>query len=184
MPFDITFFRFLNSLAGANKAFDILVVFFASYAPYLIALAFAALIVLEPNWRKRLYDTAFVALTLLLARGLITVAIRFFYNRPRPFVALQGVTQLIAKDAGAPSFPSGHAVFFFAFVAAYYMLGAHSRWGHVLLAGTILMGLARVVAGVHYPLDILGGAVIGLGSAAVIQRLLPKRTSGDEAKRV
>ncbi len=182
MSLDFTLFRFLNSLAGASSFFDLLVIFFASYAPYFIALALVAMIIAERGWRKRSYDTAFVALTLLLARGLVTTVIRFFYNRPRPFVALQDVTQLIGKNAAEPSFPSGHATFFFAFVVAYYMLGHHRGWGHILLAGTILMGLARVIAGVHYPADVFFGAIIGVGSAAVIRRLLPKPTFPDKVK--
>lgn len=173
MPIDLSLFRILNSLAGASKFFDFMVVFFATYAPFFVAATIVVMILAERNWRKRVYEIAFVALTLLLSRGFIAETIRFFYNRPRPFVVLEGVTQLIQKSAAEPAFPSGHATFFFAFVAAYYILGHRRGWGHVLFAGTVLMGIARVIAGVHYPLDILGGAFIGWLSAYLVLKILP-----------
>lgn len=175
MTFDLSLFRFFNALAGASKFFDFIVVFFATYAPFVVAATITLMVIAERNWRKRVYEIAFVALTLLLSRGLIVETIRFFYNRPRPFVALESVTRLIQKSAAEPSFPSGHATFFFAFVAAYYILGHHRGWGHALLAVTVLMGIARVIAGVHYPSDILAGAVIGTASVFVVKRyLLPR----------
>ncbi|MDO8585399.1 MAG: phosphatase PAP2 family protein [bacterium] len=177
MPLDLTLFRFLNSLAGASKLLDFIVVFFATYAPYLVALTIGAMVLCERDWRKRAYDVAVVALSLLFARGLVTEIIRFFYNRPRPFVALTDVVTLIAKNPAEPAFPSGHATFFFAFVAAYYLLGKHRGWGHVLLATTILMAIARVIAGVHYPLDVLFGAAIGVGSAYAAKAMLPRPRS-------
>lgn len=179
---DLILFRWLNGLAGASKFFDLAVVFFATYAPFFVAATIIATILAERNWRKRVYEIAFVALTLLLSRGFIAEIIQFFYNRPRPFAALEGVMQLIQKSAAEPAFPSGHATFFFAFVAAYYMLGHHRGWGHVLLAATVLMGIARVIAGVHYPADILAGAIIGWGSAVVIGRVLPKPAPTEEVK--
>lgn len=182
MPFDLSLFRLLNSLAGTSGAFDALVVFFATYAPFIVAATITLTVVAERSSRKRMYEISFVALTLLLSRGLVAETIRFFYNRPRPFAALGDAAALIVKNAAEPSFPSGHATFFFAFVAAYYMLGHHRGWGHVLLAGTVLMGIARVIAGVHYPLDILAGAVIGWGSAVAVRRVLPKPALAEEAK--
>jgi len=174
ISFDTTLFRLLNSLAGASKFFDFIVIFFATYAPYLVALTILGMVLYERDWRKRAYDVAVVGLSLLLARGLITEIIRFFYNRPRPFVGLTNVVALIAKDPAEPAFPSGHATFFFAFVTAYYLLGHHRGWGHVLLVATILMAIARVIAGVHYPADVFFGAIIGIGSAYVAKALLPR----------
>lgn len=181
MPLDLTLFRWLNDLAGASKLFDLVVVFFATYAPLIVAAIIALMVIAERSSRTRAYEIAFVALTLLLSRGLIAETIRFFYNRPRPFVALTDVVTLIAKHPAEPSFPSGHATLFFAFVAAYYLLGHHRGWGHVLFAATALMGIARVIAGVHYPSDILVGAAIGIGSAYVVGRyLLRKKISNSK----
>jgi undecaprenyl-diphosphatase len=41
----------------------------------------------------------------------------------------------------------------------------HKKWGIVFFAGAILMGLARIIAGIHWPVDILVGALIGILSA-------------------
>lgn len=93
----------------------------------------------------------------------------------------------IVTPAGGYSYPSGHAVFFtwtsfmLAFIAAPY-LGSRWRWAPWVLAGAViaLACTARVWAGDHWPSDVAGGFLLGLGwSAAVIwaaDRLEPKRS--------
>ena len=44
----------------------------------------------------------------------------------------------------------------------------NKKWGIVFFVAAILMALARIVAGVHYPLDILGGAAVGILSAYAV----------------
>ena len=64
------------------------------------------------------------------------------------------------------SFPSGHAAFFFALAMAVYFY--NKKWGTWFFATAILITVARVIAGVHYPPDILGGAVIGIMVAYIV----------------
>ena len=99
-----------------------------------------------------------------LARGIITELIRFFWERPRPFVE-QHITPLIEHTASA-SFPSGHATLFFALgtILFFYIKTAGALF---LLGATILSG-ARVFAFLHWPSDIIGGAVIGIASAFLV----------------
>jgi hypothetical protein len=68
-----------------------------------------------------------------------------------------------------PSFPSDHAVAAFAIAFVVAVIGR--RMGALFLAGASVLALARVVAGIHYPGDVLGGAVIGLVSALLVLRL-------------
>src|SRR3989338_8710440 len=112
MSFDASLFQFIFGLARQNKFFDGLAVFLANYFQYfLLALAIFLVFNKTKDWRRRLFVFLFFALSTILARGLITEIIRFFYSRPRPFVVLD-ISPLINHDLTA-SFPSGHMTFYF-----------------------------------------------------------------------
>jgi undecaprenyl-diphosphatase len=102
-------------------------------------------------------------LALAFALGLLAANL---HAERRPFTAHPQVHQLIPHAAGQ-SFPSDHATA--AFALAFAGLAFLSRrWGLVLLGAAALIGFARVYAGVHYPGDILGSAVVaGLAVTAV-----------------
>ena len=76
------------------------------------------------------------------------------------------------------SFPSGHATFFFAMATAIYLY--NKKWGIFFFAATVLMTVSRVVSGIHYPFDIIGGAVIGIAVAyltfSVARRIVEGRS--------
>lgn len=101
-----------------------------------------------------------VAISTIIARFGVVSFIRLFYQRPRPFLEYP-VHQLIAKNEF--SFPSGHVAFFFAMAMAIYFY--NKKWGAWFFAGAVLISLARVAAGIHYPTDILAGAIIGILTA-------------------
>jgi undecaprenyl-diphosphatase len=70
------------------------------------------------------------------------------------------------------SFPSGHAATSFA--AATVLTFARPRWAPAFYLLALAIGFSRVYVGVHYPLDIVGGAVLGIG-VAVALRFLARR---------
>lgn len=74
------------------------------------------------------------------------------------------VTQLI-NESGY-SFPSGHAAFYFALSMAVYLY--NKKLGVILFVVSLIMGIARIYAGVHWPSDILGGIVVGVITALVV----------------
>ena len=95
----------------------------------------------------------------------MTEIIRFFYNRPRPFEVLENVVKLTDHTTGS-SFPSGHAAVIFGLAGFLFL---HNRKiGLWFLAAAVLIGIARVAVGVHYPSDILGGLTVGLVSAWIV----------------
>lgn len=96
--------------------------------------------------------------------------IRAVYGRVRPFEAL-GLKTLFTETSA--SFPSGHATFFFALATAVYLY--NRRWGWWFFAAALLISLARVAAGVHYPSDIFGGALVGIVVATLVYRLTRER---------
>lgn len=168
MNFDFVLFQFLHGFAGQAKFFDWLIIFFADYLAYF--LFFTALIYLffMKDWRRRWQFVLISLLAIILSRGVITELFRFFYFRPRPFAALS-FTPLIDKLSSA-AFPSGHAAFFFALAGVLFF--ENKRLGIWFFVASVLMGIARVAAGVHWPTDIIAGFLVGILSAIISRRII------------
>ncbi|MDE2001577.1 MAG: phosphatase PAP2 family protein [Patescibacteria group bacterium] len=164
-----TLFNAIHGLAGKSQILDFLGVFSAEYLAYIVAVAaLVAVLMAFPDWKRRFYFYGLLALALILSRGIITEAFRYFYYHPRPFDVFH-FTPLIPESGN--SFPSGHTTFFFALAGI--MWAMNRKWGWWFLGAAALIGVARVFVGVHWPYDILGGAVIGLLSAWASTYLLP-----------
>lgn len=114
---------------------------------------------------------AHFALTALIAYGLevpLFVLLKNFIKRPRPADSTTLLRAFI-KPADRFSFPSGHTAAAFVMatlVAVFYPVGAS-----LMLAFALLIGLSRVLLGVHYPSDVVAGAVLG-GVCAVVAMLV------------
>jgi undecaprenyl-diphosphatase len=164
--------QWLFGFARFHPLLDAAIVFLARYFPYLLALAFLGFILNERGARRRLFLLFETALAILLSRGILTEGIRFFHAVQRPFEAWQAAP-LIPETLGN-SFPSGHAAFFFALATVLFF--HNKKWGAWFLFFAVINGVSRIVAGVHWPIDVAGGALIGIGSAAIVHLLL-RRTS-------
>lgn len=157
MALDVQLFHILNGLTGLSPILDRLIVFCASGLAYLVPLTFLALFISSASAQREKLEIFFVAVaSVVVARLGITELIRFFYHRPRPFSVLE-TNQLLADPAW--SFPSGHATFFFALATAIYLY--NKKWGIGFFVAAAVITVSRVIAGVHYPSDIAGGAIIG-----------------------
>jgi membrane-associated phospholipid phosphatase len=98
---------------------------------------------------------------------LLSQAITHVWQRPRPYVAHPRDTILLVAPSNEPSFPSDHAVAAFAIAFVIALVGGR-RMGALFLAGASVIGLTRILVGLHYPGDVLGGAAIGFLSAALV----------------
>ena len=168
---DYRLFAYFNSWAGKNPVFDAIVIFFAHWAVYFLAAGLAASWFFNGNKLKSRQALVMAFISFIAARFAIAELIRSFAPRSRPFLAHQ-VTQLIVKDA-EKSFPSGHATALFAIAAAIYFY--NKKLGAWLFVIAALVSLARVIAGAHYPLDILGGAVLGIAAAWFFHRFFKEK---------
>ncbi|MER3473372.1 MAG: hypothetical protein C4335_04930 [Armatimonadota bacterium] len=120
----------------------------------------------------RLYRTAFVPLLVAwLASGVLAQVLKRLWDRPRPS-NLHGALVSADERIFSKSFPSGHSCTTAA-IAMVLTLVFWKRYPGVVLTAwllTLLVMLSRVYRGVHYPSDVLGGALIGaLCGYAVIQ---------------
>lgn len=167
---DKQIFEFIIGLASQYKLLDWLGIFLAQYLAYILVIAFIVLVLLEKKWKQRCYDLFLGLMSVLLARGLVAEVIKFLYQRPRPYVELV-FKPLIDIDFSS-AFPSGHASLFFALATTTFLI--NKKWSYYFFAGAFLMGLARIYVGVHWPLDILGGMVVGVLSALVVWKILPR----------
>ncbi|HLI32292.1 MAG TPA: undecaprenyl-diphosphatase [Solirubrobacteraceae bacterium] len=167
---DTSVYHALNNLAFENKAVGDLAKFFAQYAIFVmvgaVALAWFARTrsgcLLSHRQRSALF---FAGLATIL--GLVIVQIiNHIWDRPRPFVVLHEFHKLIAHAADA-SFPSDHATGAF---AIFFALALFRRPAAAALAlvWAVLIGVARVMVGVHWPTDILGGLGVGAFAALVL----------------
>ena len=141
----------------------------------LIWIALAPLLAL---WaRKPVLFTTIVTAATVWAADLLAIALKGVFDRERPYEVVPAADPLLRWDV-AGSLPSGHAATSAAgaFIL-WYLLG---RGGPGLALLAVAIGFSRVYVGVHYPLDVLAGALlgltVGLAAAALVRRLRP--TSG------
>jgi undecaprenyl-diphosphatase len=115
-----------------------------------------------------------VLLTLLFVylADVLAYALKFVFDRPRPNL------DPLVRVPTDPSFPSGHAATSFAGATMLALLVPRLAPALYLLATAI--AFSRVYVGVHYPLDIVGGAVLGVAVAIALRWLagVPRRSSG------
>lgn len=166
---DYTLEQWIIAPAGHTPWLDTLARLVAGWSePAFIALIMGWFLL---GWWRGLPRERQGAITALLAAGTglaINQGIGRLWNRPRPFVSHPGSVHLLMTHGRDGSFPSDHAVA--AFAIATVLACYHWRLGiaTILLAAGVC--LARVYAGVHYPGDVLAGALIGTVVALVLVR--------------
>lgn len=108
-----------------------------------------------------------LALTLLTAEFIL----KELFARPRPFETYMDV-ELLVPSAMDFSFPSSHAATSFAAAVVIWWSHLHPFVRTTVLILAVLISCSRVYVGVHYPLDVLGGAVLGVLVAGLALRII------------
>lgn len=115
-----------------------------------------------------------------VADKISSIFIKEFFARPRPeFSSLPETVTLRRPSEGSFSFPSSHALD--AFVVASFIFYFRQSWGAWALAVASLIAYSRVYVGLHFPADVLAGAILGtflgFGGGSMISLLYTKRVS-------
>lgn len=102
---------------------------------------------------------ALVAVTSILLTNGVVHLLKFLFNRPRPFLFWENIEVLFVKPISA-AFPSGHAAIIFS--VAFLLNHFYPRRMLWVYPVAIWVSLTRVYIGVHYPSDIVAGAILGI----------------------
>jgi undecaprenyl-diphosphatase len=138
-----------------NNDLDTVMLFITNKA-YLLYIAIVVLLFFK-DWRKGLLVFSLAAVGFFTADGIGNI-LKHLFARPRPCHELQGV-RLLGDCLKSFSFPSGHAATSFAMAS---IIGHHFRRAAIpafLLA--VLVAFSRIYVGVHYPTDVICGAILG-----------------------
>lgn len=165
---NIDVFRAINDLGKQYAVLNPGVVFIAEYMVYFLGLGLLVYWFTR-NYRNRMMVIQAV-ITFILAEILGKLA-GLFYSHYQPFAVLQDVNQLV-EHAIDNSFPSDHSILFFSICASFWLMRKKEGWLWLVLA--IFVGLSRVWVGVHYPVDVITGALLGIVSALFVYWAVPR----------
>lgn len=105
-----------------------------------------------------------------VASYLVSVLIGFGTGRLRPFADSLEVHQLVSASFSYKSFPSSHATVAFALAMSVFLF--NRTWGIPMLVAAFLVSWGRVFVGVHYPSDVVAGAILGMLGSYIIYKLI------------
>src|SRR3989338_373096 len=153
IAFDIDIFKAINSFH--NNFTDI----FFSNITHFGSFYFLVLIGIVAYLLKNRQSKEFSATFLQAYAVVVTIVelLKYFFDRPRPFEVLENVNVFSSKSD--PSFPSGHSAGIFLLAS----VGAEKfpRYKIPLYALAFLVSISRIFVGLHYPIDVLAGSLIG-----------------------
>jgi undecaprenyl-diphosphatase len=157
-----------------NRLFDISMPFITDFGSILAWLLILGLMFVFGGERTR--KIAFLGFLALITANVVVYSLKFFVAEPRPFLTLANVDLLVHAEE-TYSFPSGHAASSF---SAAFVIGCKYRINfkgknysllYLLMIFAAVIGFSRIYIGVHYPYDVLVGALIGILSGYFILKL-------------
>lgn len=169
MNIDLYIFNLINGQAFKWEWLDFLGYVIAKYSEYFLVATL--LIILAINFKKYWRMVLEAVLAAGITRFVVAEFIRWLWFRPRPFVT-NNVNLLIDYNSREASFPSGHACFYFALSTIVYVY--NRKLGTAFYIASLFIVLARVFVGIHWPSDILAGAIIGVMVGLILNKLIKK----------
>lgn len=148
-------FQLINSFATHSPVLDQVMIFLADDLNTVVISFLVFLLVVQwKNYSLLFAKTLFIV---LLSIGLSEI-IEALYHHPRPFQI--GLGNKLIGHGATSSFPSQHTLTI-VIIALSYLMAGFKRIGLIILALSVVVGLARIYVGVHFPLDIVGAFIIG-----------------------
>jgi undecaprenyl-diphosphatase len=155
-------FNMFFSLSHQSNFFDFLGIFLADYLQYILFIFLLYLLFSKKHKKQNRAMIIVATMSAVFARYIIKPIILFFYTTPRPFIFFPEIQPLIKvwQIENFHSFPSGHALIFFALGTTMFLF--NKKLGSLFLFSAVLISISRVYVGVHWPIDILAGAILGI----------------------
>jgi len=170
---NIILFYMINSGID-NNTFDFLMPLITNFGSLVAWAVICSLLFIFGGEKGR--KVAIVGLAALFISNVAVYLLKLLIAEPRPFLTLPNV-ELLVPENEIYSFPSGHTASSFAaavVIGLKYKLnikGKNYRLIYPLLAFAGLIGFSRIYIGVHYPLDVIFGAIVGILSALLVLRV-------------
>ena len=155
---DIFIFQLIN-VKGQNSFFDWFMPFMTNLNNFIYVLPALALWILWKERKGGIVFLFFIGIMLAVTDGLSSHFLKEWVGRVRPCHVL-GNVHLLTDCNTSYSFPSSHAVNIFA--TAFFLSQPLRRFSPLFYAIAAVVAYSRVYLGIHYPLDVIGGAAIGL----------------------
>lgn len=154
---DLSIFYFINH-SLSNPLFDKFFVFITDVKNWFITYLVLYLILIIKGGKRGRISALILIFLIAASDQLSSVFLKNLFGRIRPCNVLNDVNLLVGCT-NSFSFPSSHAVNNFAAAVFFSKLFPKYKW--ILLVVASLVAFSRPYVGVHYPSDILGGAIIG-----------------------
>lgn len=161
-------FRMINNLGKQYTDLNPFFVFISEYMIFFLAFAVLMFLFSRSNKNRIMVFCAFIAL--VISEILAKIAGQFHSNY-QPFAELPDVNKLVEKAVNN-SFPSDHTIIFFSFCITFWLF--KRGWGFLWGILAVLVGISRIWVGVHYPADVLVGAIISIVSAMIVYKIVLK----------
>jgi membrane-associated phospholipid phosphatase len=159
---DVDTFRFMN-MKLVNPFFDQVMPLLSGNAIFFPVVILACLLLIWRGGVRGLVCVLMLAAIVSAGDGLVCRTIKHAVGRDRPFLGVPDARCLIGKG-GSGSMPSSHAANWFAATMVMFIYYRRSLW--FMLPGALLVSFSRIYNGVHYPSDVVAGAILGAGYAA------------------
>jgi len=164
-----------------NPVFDIVFVAITNSAGVLaFGIPGILLIVALATKNTALRRNALLLLIPVAISAVVANILKYTIDLPRPFEVYHYIKQL--SVGGSPTFPSGHTSDAFAFATAASLV--YRKWFIIIpcIIWAVLVGYSRMYLGVHFPSDVLGGALVGAISSSVYYWFVKRNTQNRNNK--
>ncbi|KKQ37016.1 MAG: bacitracin transport permease BCRC [Candidatus Woesebacteria bacterium GW2011_GWA1_37_7] len=145
-----------------------LVTFLASFLIWFLFLGLFILWLVDGKIKKEVVLHAVLA---SMVSWVISLGLKSLLPFPRPFMINNLPPLTLTTPTSLTSFPSAHSTVAFAIATSVWL--HNKKWGLFFITGACLVGLGRVASNVHFFVDVIGGALIGISASYIIKKLHP-----------